>query len=98
MKLTQISEGTLRTVLDLDDTLTAEETKHIKMALGDLRGKRGLEQITTKEACEILNVCSMTLRRYELKGYIKPIRHSERRIRWDKDAILDFKRTGKGKA
>ena len=96
MKMTQRTEGTLRAVLDVDDTLTAEEMKHIRRALGNTGGKQGRKLITTNEACDILGICSMTLRRYELKGFLKPIRYTQRKIRWDEDEIIDFKHNGKG--
>jgi hypothetical protein len=88
------TKGTLRTVLDLDETLTKDETKHIKRALGDTGGKQRRVLITTKEACEILGVCRLTLSRYEHRGLITPIRYTQRRIRWDMDDLEEFKNAG----
>jgi predicted DNA-binding transcriptional regulator AlpA len=88
------TQGTLRTVLDLDETLTKDEKKHIKRALGDTGGKQNRALITTKEACEILGICRLTLSRYVDHGMLAPIRYTKRKIRWDRDEIEFFKNNG----
>lgn len=78
--------------LKFDQTLTPSTRKHLKRALGD-KTKRTL--ITTKEACAILGCCSMTLYRMEKeRNLIKAIRYSQRKLRWDKDEILDLLNNG----
>lgn len=92
-KLLPGSRSTLQTVLDVDNTLTEIEKKLIHQAIGNA-GQVRRKLISTKEACEILGVCSMTLRRYEQKGLLTPIRYTPRKIRWDQDEIEAFKNCG----
>jgi hypothetical protein len=50
--------------------------------------------ITTKEACSILSVSSVTLRRYAKRGLLHPIRHTARRHRWDRNQVEQFRDFG----
>ena len=46
--------------------------------------------LTTRQACEILGVVPLSLRRYEQRGLIKPVRYSKRKLRWKESMIRDF--------
>jgi predicted DNA-binding transcriptional regulator AlpA len=81
-------------ILEIDQTVTKEERKHFNRGLRAENGNTRRTLITTKEACEILGVSSMTLSRYEKRGYLSPIRYTQRKIRWDRDDIYDFLNNG----
>ena len=66
-----------------------------KKALDLLEGKTERRQlITTRYACEILGCHPLTLRRMEKRGHIQAIRYSARRLRWDKNQIIEFSNRG----
>jgi len=78
-----------------DATITKEQKDKIKSILtpkASCSAKRSL--ITTKQAASILDVSTVTLRKYAKKGLLKPIRYTARRIRWDRDEIELFKSQG----
>ncbi len=95
MKLMQMMPTTkafIQHAIDADDTVTKDERRLIERAIGT-SPKRIL--ITTKQACEILDVTPRTLSRYHKTGLIKPaVYRNGRYIRWDKDEIEEFKYSG----
>jgi len=69
---------TIEAVLDSSTDITPEVKSRI-MAL--LKGKQPRSpMVTRKEACQTLGVCTATLRRYELRGILNPVRLSKRNI------------------
>jgi len=50
--------------------------------------------IQRKKAAEILDCCTMTIKRLEKRGALTPIRFSARRVRLDEVQVLDFARNG----
>jgi len=49
--------------------------------------------VTIAKAGEVLGVCTKTLRRWEKKGLINPIRTLGNHRRYDSDALLRFQQT-----
>lgn len=94
MRMMTTTRNKVEAYLEIDHDITPEERKHLKRALGNRKGIAKPEELTTKEACELLECHAMTLYRYEKKGLIKGKRLSKRRLRWDKDDILDLKHNG----
>ena len=94
MNMTSKTQTAIETAMDIDTTITPEEEKHLKRALGGRSGKQRRTLITTKEASKLLECHPATLRRYERQGLITPIRYSKRYIRWDYDDILELKYNG----
>ena len=84
----------IEAALGSDATITHDEKRKIQSALdpGASSPKRTL--ITTEQAAEIVGVSTVTLRQYEKKGLLTPIRYSARRIRWDRDEVEAFRRQG----
>ena len=93
-ELNELTRGAIQNVIDNDNSIPEGTLRYLKKALGNNHGKQKRELITTKEACAILGVNPVTLRRYEQRGIISAIRYTKRRIRWDKDDILELKYTG----
>lgn len=84
----------IKTVLSLDPIATEESRKRILGAL-DPRIKRPAKKlITTEQAAKLLDVCTFTLRRYAKRGLLHPVRHTARRIRWDRIEIERFRDHG----
>jgi hypothetical protein len=92
--MTEQTGATIRAAMSIDTTITPEEEKHLRRALGERRGKQSRTLITTTEACEILECNPVTLRRYENRGLITAIRYSQRKIRWDRDDVLELRDNG----
>ena len=77
-----------------DVTISTEQKDKIQSVLNPKASKLKRTLITTKKASEILEVSAVTLRKYEKKGLLTPIRYTARRIRWDHDEVETFKLQG----
>jgi len=87
-------------ITDAGDTVvvtgaTTDQKKRLLEALNEKSPNSTLELITRKQTSELLGgVCSMTIRRYELRGLINPIRFTARRVRYNKAQIMELARKG----
>jgi hypothetical protein len=71
---------------------TVPEQLKAFLAARDQEGapRANVRPITTQQSCEIIKVHPVTLRRYAKLGLLHPIRHTARRIRWDRNEIERF--------
>ncbi|MFC1762223.1 helix-turn-helix transcriptional regulator [Planctomycetota bacterium] len=76
-----------------DATLTQEQRATIAAALNPGK-KEKPKLITTKQAAKVLDVSTVTLRKYEKQGLLHPIRYTRRRIRWDLNEVEAFRDRG----
>ncbi|MBI9020850.1 MAG: hypothetical protein JEZ10_06310 [Verrucomicrobia bacterium] len=72
--------------------ITTEQLKRIRQLEKPLNTRPKL--ITRKQAAEILDCCTMTIKRLEKRGALTPIRFSARRVRLDEAQVLELARTG----
>ena len=84
----------IEAALGSDATITREQKDVIQSALNPQAPSQKRILITTKKASEILEVSVVTLRKYEKKGLLTPIRYTARRIRWDHNEVETFKMQG----
>ena len=48
------------------------------------------KQLTTKQACELAQVCPKTLFRWEIQGHLHATRATRSRIRWSRNELEKF--------
>jgi len=84
----------IEAALGSDATISQDQKEKIKAVLNPQTSPSKRNLITTKKASEVLGVSTVTLRKYEKKGLLTPIRYSLRRIRWDRDEIETFRLEG----
>ena len=87
-------------LLRTQNTDLAKEVEFLKQGLvSDGNGSLVKEEVPetalldTKEVLSILGVCYNTLQRIVAKGLLKPIRISQRRVRYAKASILGYLRS-----
>ena len=80
----------VRTALAADPAITLEHQKRILDAI--LKPTITSRLLTTRQACQVLDpdhpLHPVTLRRYEKKGLLHPVRYSARYIRWPEAEIV----------
>ena len=84
--MTETTKKILEAAFLADQTATEEERTAFKQLVNGGRGDKKT-MIPTRQACEMLGCTRQTLRAYELKGRIKAVRISARRVRFDKAEI-----------
>ena len=84
----------IETIVGGDATISPEQKQRIQSVLNPQASSPKRILITTKQAAEILEISTVTLRNYEKKELLTPIRYTARRIRWDRDEVETFKRQG----
>ena len=84
----------IRAAIGSDATISREQKDEIQAVLNPQASSQKRTLITTKMASEILEVSVVTLRKYEKRGLLTPIRYTARRIRWDRSEVETFKMQG----
>ena len=84
----------IEAALGSDATISRERKDEIQSVLNPQASSQKRILITTKKASEILEVSVVTLRKYEKRGLLTPIRYTARRIRWDRKDVETFKMQG----
>ena len=79
----------IKTALDVDTAITKEEKERVLAALNP-QERIAEKMITTKEACEMLDVSRRTLANYVQEGKIKIIKYSPRQVRYRYAEVCDF--------
>ena len=82
----------IRTILSGDETVTVEHADNILRSCKQPTVRRHL--VNAKKAMEILGISRPTLRAYVKGGYLKQIKLSQRKIRFDEDELLHFANVG----
>ena len=84
---------TIKSLVENDPLATPEERKAI---LDALRGNKSTRPtlINKKVTAEILDASTKTIDRLCERGYLTPIKFSQRRIRFEEAEVLDFARNG----
>ena len=83
-----ITREHIKLALASDPEISGHMKKRVFSFLEGKSPRRKL--ISTRDACEILDCHPVTLRRLEKRGYVRAIRLSARKIRWDRDEIQNF--------
>lgn len=84
---------TIQMLIKNDALATPEEKQAILSALRGNTNKKP-KLISKKVVADILGTSTKTIDRYAERGHIKPIRFSQRKIRYDENQVLDFARNG----
>jgi hypothetical protein len=88
------SRDIITAALNADHTVTPAHKKRILAAI-EGKPKRPDKQLTTKQACELLEgIHPITMGRLEKRGHLTPIRYSKRKIRWRESELLEFLESG----
>ena len=82
----------IEVAISSDPTIETPERRKLKDLLSGKVKKDRL--ITTKEACLLLGCAPISLGRYEKRGYLFPVRYSQRKKRWRESELLEFLETG----
>ena len=77
-------------VIEYDGPLTDKKVKRVLDELYDRAFDKKPKLLNTRQAAELTNMHPVTLRQLALKGVLKPIRYSARKIRWPEDMLLDY--------
>lgn len=80
----------IKVLLQNDNTVPDEQRQLILKSCRQITAKGKLQLGTVRQVAELLGCHVKTVQRYSQKGYIHPIKHSQRRVRYDMAEIEDF--------
>ncbi|MCK4982676.1 MAG: helix-turn-helix domain-containing protein [Victivallaceae bacterium] len=83
---------TIQTLLQVDPEVQETQAQTILKACRIENKRRDL--ILPKEAAKILGCCRVTLRRHQQRGLLNPIYYSQRKIRFDRDEVINLLHNG----
>jgi predicted DNA-binding transcriptional regulator AlpA len=84
----------VKVAINNDPTMQPDERRKFIALLNGQSTSPKEKLLTTKEACQILGVVALSLRRYEQRGLITPVRYSKRKLRWRESEIREFHEMG----
>jgi len=84
----------IKIMVNNDPAISDEQRKQILDALSRKGGRQRPKLISKKAVADIIECSTKTVDRYTQRGYLHPIHFSQRKIRFDEAAVLEFARTG----